>query len=176
MAYHQLPKHHKCYCIVTVTVRIDLVKKLGEQSKLSRDFINCQSQTMWPHFVSVHPLVAEFGIKEDDRSKLPKLVTSGRSQAQLPKSANRGRSGAKLTKWATRGHFQAKLSKLATRERFQAKLSKSATRGRSRAKLSKSVTRGAPGQRGRAGRLGLSTPANVVPPGVCAPPGGRVWN
>ena len=93
-------------------------------------------------FLSEIYSLGQNSIKEDDQSKLPKLVTSGRSQAQLPKSANRGRSGAKLTKWATRGHFQAKLSKLATRERFQAKLSKSATRGRSRAKLSKSVTRG----------------------------------
>ena len=119
---------------------------------------------MRPHFVSVRPLVAEF-IKEDDRSKLPKLVTSGRSQAQLPKSANRGRSGAKLTKLATRGRFQAQLSKLATRERFQAKLSKSATRGRSRAKLSKSVTRG------RSWATGPGRPIGLVNPGQC----GTTW-
>ena len=159
MAYHQLPKHHKCYCIVTVTVRIDLVKKLGEQSKLSRDFINCQSQTMWPHFVSVHPLVAEFGIKEDGRSKLPKLVTSGRSQAHLPKSPNRGRSGAKLTKWPPGSASRPSCPNLPP----------GGAPGPSCPNLSPG---GAPGQRGRAGRLGLSTPAHAAPPGVCAPPGG----
>ena len=67
-------------------------------------------------FLSEIYSLGQNSIKEDDQSKLPKLVTSGRSQAQLPKSANRGRSGAKLTKWATRGRFQAKLSKLAIRQ------------------------------------------------------------